>query len=139
MSPGAASEDPRLRAAMKGFDRVPQTSLLGCFVGCSATGCDASKEIPSADLLSVHQITELLNAAGWSWDPIQCPAHNPAFQKRFEVAREAIAEATQDGLRLLVLASGVTLDEFKKQFPKIHDEMTRKAASAAVRALMSDT
>lgn len=118
---------------MAGFRRGPQYAV----VNCETQSCEASQKVENAALLSVHQIKQLLGAQGWTWGPAQCPVHNETYQKQFEIARKAIAEATEESLRLLVLASGVTLEQLNEQFPQIHDEMTHRSASAAVLALLA--
>lgn len=135
MSSDATASQRELKAAMAGFQRGPQYAV----VECSTQNCEASHKIENAALLSVDQIRELLAYDMWAWDPVQCPDHNQVFQSRFEIARKAISEATEESLRLLVLASGVTLDELNQRFPQIRDQMARRSASAAVRALLRNT
>lgn len=127
------SDQNRPADATAAFQRNPQHAHLNC----SDRDCEASQTIENVALLSAHQIQEVLRNHGWSWDPVQCPEHNEKFQKQFVLAKKAIADASEGSLRLLVLASNVTLDELNEQLPKIRDEIAHKAAIAAVVALQT--
>lgn len=67
------------------------------------------------------------------WALAHLAAQEPS-DAEVEAARKAAADAIDQNVRALVLLSGVTLDQFRDQFPGIRDSLAATASRAALRA-----
>lgn len=68
-------------------------------------------------------------------DPTHGPASRPPEATRYERAWRAAAAAIDTDLRVMLLTTGVTLDEFNRHHPGIRDAIAKRAAGAVLAAL----